>query len=105
MAKLASIKHYRQTGDVAIPGALPYSEAAVSKDGSLFVGDEANNPIFVGNKTLVHSKTGRVHNLIGTIATTGLISAKFKAVADFVAGDTFTISTLENPLVNAISKT
>lgn len=45
MAKQGSIKHYRQTGASPAPTALPYGEVAVAKDGSLYVGNEANAPV------------------------------------------------------------
>ena len=45
MAKQGSIKHYRQSGATKAPADLPYSEIAVAKDGTVYAGNESNQPV------------------------------------------------------------
>ncbi|MEG1152405.1 MAG: hypothetical protein RSD67_06005, partial [Oscillospiraceae bacterium] len=44
--------------------------------------------------TLAHTKVGTVHNLVGTIPTSGLATIRFSATANVIDGDTFTVNSV-----------
>ena len=81
MAKQGSIKHYRQSGTTKAPSSLPYSELAVAKDGTLYVGDESDVPVEQAKAAHTHTaaqvgaepaftKNNAFHKAFGTAAGT-----------------------------------
>lgn len=55
MAKQGSIKHYRQSGATKAPADLPYSEIAVAKDGTVYAGNESNEPVEQAKASHTHT--------------------------------------------------
>ena len=53
MAKQGSIRHYRQEGNVKAPASLPYGELAVAKDGTVYAGNEAEQPVALAKEPAV----------------------------------------------------
>lgn len=84
MAKQGSIKHYRQTGSAKAPPALPFGELAVAKDGTLFVGNEANVPV---QQLSADSANGYTYLSDGTLIQYG--TASVWGSDFYITGDTW----------------
>ena len=73
-----------------------------SKD--LYIGTSDGNQQMENVRTLTHAKVGTVHQLSGTIATSGIGSINFNPTADFEGGDTFAINNVEYTAFNTLGE-
>ena len=84
MAKQGSIRHYRQEGNVKAPASLPYGELAVAKDGTVYAGNEAEQPVALAKEPAV-AEVAKTANAARP-KTGGTFTGNISAVSTYTGG-------------------